>query len=177
MLKSLTIKNFILLKSATLDFTNGFNVLCGETGAGKSIIIKALDSVLGAKVNKEVVFDKNLPCYIEATFVQDGVETVISREISSQSKFRLNGMLSSQEEIKELREALVDIHSQHQTYSYMQPKHHIHLLDDYIIKKSPEFAELLKSYKENYVEFRDVEKKLNLLKENLENYGIKNPLV
>ena len=101
MLKSLTIKNFILLKSATLDFTNGFNVLCGETGAGKSIIIKALDSVLGAKVNKEVVFDKNLPCYIEATFVQDGVETVISREISSQSKFRLNGMLSSQEEIKE----------------------------------------------------------------------------
>ncbi|MBQ7286693.1 MAG: DNA repair protein RecN [Candidatus Gastranaerophilales bacterium] len=169
MLKSLTIKNFILLKSATLDFTNGFNVLCGETGAGKSIIIKALDSVLGAKVNKEVVFDKNLPCYIEATFVQDGVETVISREISSQSKFRLNGMLSSQEEIKELRESLVDIHSQHQTYSYMQPKHHIHLLDDYIIKKSPEFAELLKSYKENYVEFRDVEKKLNLLKENLEN--------
>ena len=44
-------------KEATLNFTNGFNVLCGETGAGKSIIIKALDSVLGAKISKEVVLD------------------------------------------------------------------------------------------------------------------------
>ena len=57
MLKSLTIKNFILLKEATLNFTNGFNVLCGETGAGKSIIIKALDGVLGAKISKEVILN------------------------------------------------------------------------------------------------------------------------
>ncbi len=169
MLKSLTIKNFILLKEATLNFTNGFNVLCGETGAGKSIIIKALDSVLGAKISKEVLLDKDLPCYIEATFENNGIETVISREISSQSKFRLNGMLSSIDEIKELRESLVDIHSQHQTYSYIQPKNHIHLLDDYIIKKSPEFSELLKSHKETYAEFKITEKKLNELKENLQN--------
>ena len=101
MLKSLTIKNFILLKHASLDFTNGFNVLCGETGAGKSIIIKALDSVLGAKINKDVILDKNQPCYIEATFENDGVETVISREISASSKFRLNGIMSSLDEIKD----------------------------------------------------------------------------
>ena len=169
MLKSLTIKNFILLENATLNFTNGFNVLCGETGAGKSIIIKALDSVLGAKISKEVVLNKDLPCYIEAVFENNGEETVISREISTQSKFRLNGMLSNIDEIKELRESLVDIHSQHQTYSYIQPKSHIHLLDNYIIKKSPEFAELLKNYKENYFEFKEVEKKLNNLKENLQN--------
>ncbi|MBR5303372.1 MAG: DNA repair protein RecN [Candidatus Gastranaerophilales bacterium] len=169
MLKSLTIKNFILLKEATLNFTKGFNVLCGETGAGKSIIIKALDSVLGAKINKEVILNKDLPCYIEATFENNGVETIISREISSQSKFRLNGILSSADEIKELRESLVDIHSQHQTYSYIQPKNHIYLLDNYIIKKSPEFFELLKSYKENYLEFKEIEKKLNALRENLEN--------
>ena len=65
MLKSLTIKNFILLKEATLNFTNGFNVLCGETGAGKSIIIKALDSVLGAKITKDVVLNKDIPCYLK----------------------------------------------------------------------------------------------------------------
>ena len=169
MLKSLKIKNFILLKEACLDFTKGFNVLCGETGAGKSIIIKALDSVLGAKVSKEVVLDKQLPCYIEAVFEDKGVETVISREISTQSKFRLNGILSSLDEIKDLRETLVDIHSQHQTYSYIQPKSHIHLLDSYISKKSVEFDELIKNYKENYSEFREVEKKLQNLKENLEN--------
>ena len=169
MLKTLTIKNFILLKEATLNFSNGFNVLCGETGAGKSIIIKALDSVLGAKISKEVVLNKDLPCYIEAVFENDGIETVISREIANQSKFRLNGMLSSIDEIKEIRETLVDIHSQHQTYSYIQPKSHIFLLDNYIIKKSPEFNELLKNYKENYFDFKNIEKKLNALKENLQN--------
>ncbi|MBQ9150277.1 DNA repair protein RecN [bacterium] len=169
MLKSLTIKNFILLENATLNFTKGFNVLCGETGAGKSIIIKALDSVLGAKVSKDVIFNKDLPCYIEAIFENNGEETIVSREISSQSKFRLNGIMTSIDEIKELREKLADIHSQHQTYSYIQPKSHIHLLDNYIIKKSPEFSELLKNYKENYLDFKEIEKKLNSLKENLQN--------
>ena len=55
MLKSLLIKNFILIKEAHLDFKKGFNVLCGETGAGKSIIIKALDIVLGAKADKRKI--------------------------------------------------------------------------------------------------------------------------
>ena len=173
MLKSLTIKNFILLKEAHLDFTNGFNVLCGETGAGKSIIIKALDTVLGAKVNKDVVLNKEIPCYIEAVFENNEAETVISREISAQSKFRLNGILSSLDEIKDLRESLVDIHSQHQTYSYMQSKNHINLLDDYIAKKSPEYfsekvtKEFFENYKENYLEFKEIERKLENLKNNL----------
>ena len=166
MLKSLFIKNFILIKEIRLDFTKGFNVLCGETGAGKSIIIKALDCVLGAKISKEAAYEKDKPIVIEAVFEKNNEEIIISREISSSSKFRLNGILSSLDEIKDLREDLVDIHSQHQTYSYMAQKHHIHLLDDYIIKKSPEYFELLKNYKENYLEFREVEKKLNNLREN-----------
>ena len=150
MLKTLSIKNFILFKEAKLDFSAGFNVLCGETGAGKSIIIKALDCVLGAKISKEMVLAN--PCVIEAVFEQDGIETTISREVSSSSKFRLNGALSSLDEIKELREKLVDIHSQHQTYSYISSKHHINLLDSYIAKKSPEFFELLKMYRQTYFE-------------------------
>ena len=169
MLKSLLIKNFILLNQAELNFTKGFNVLCGETGAGKSIIIKALDCVLGAKITKEMLLDKEKPCYIEATFEDENKEeTTISRQMQSSSKFRLNGEMVSLDEIKTLREKLVDIHSQHQTYSYIQPKNHIKLLDEYIIKKSPEFVELLKSYKETYLEYKDLEKKLKLLKENFE---------
>ncbi|MBQ8476525.1 AAA family ATPase [bacterium] len=66
MLKSILIKNFILLDNVKIDFTKGFNVLCGETGAGKSIIIKALDCVLGAKITKEMLFNKDIPCVIEA---------------------------------------------------------------------------------------------------------------
>jgi len=166
MLKSLLIKNFILLNEANLNFKEGFNILCGETGAGKSIIIKAIDCVLGAKVTKEMILNKNIPCVIEAVFEQNNQETIISREISTSSKFRLNGILSSLDEIKDLRETLIDIHSQHQTYSYIQPKNHINLLDDYIIKKNPEYSELLKTYKETYHDYKETEKKLNNLKEN-----------
>ncbi len=169
MLKSLNIKNFILIEDVTLDFTCGFNVLCGETGAGKSIIIKALDCVLGAKMAKEVILDSTKPCTIEAVFENGGVETTVSRELSSQSKFRLNGILSSIDEIKDIRESLVDIHSQHQTYSYISPKHHINLLDNYIIKKTPEFSDLLSVYKSNYLELKAIEKKLLDLKENFQN--------
>ncbi len=169
MLKSLLIKNFILIEEAFLEFTEGFNVLCGETGAGKSIIIKAIDCVLGAKISKETILNKEKPTLIEATFIINKEETVISREINTQSKFRLNGILSNLEEIKEKREQLVDIHSQHQTYTYMSPKNHIILLDDYVSKKSPEFKEILKTYKETYFEFKETEKKLNFLKENFQN--------
>lgn len=168
MLKSLLIKNFILIDEAFLEFKKGFNVLCGETGAGKSVIIKALDIVLGAKAQKEMILDKTKPSVIEATFDLNGEETVISREISSTSKFRLNGILSNLDEIKEIRETLVDIHSQHQTYTYIQPKNHIILLDSYIIKKSPEFKDILKTCKESYLEYKTLENKLRTLKENSE---------
>lgn len=166
MLKTLLIKNFILIDETFLEFKKGFNVLCGETGAGKSIIIKALDCVLGAKTSKEMILDNQKPALIEAVFDIKGEEVVISREISSTSKFRLNGLLSNLEEIKEKRELLADIHSQHQTYTYIQPKNHIILLDDYIIKKSFEFKEILKAYKETFLEYKEVEKKLKMLKEN-----------
>ena len=169
MLISLLIKNFILLDDVKLDFTKGFNVLCGETGAGKSIIIKALDCVLGAKITKEMILNKDIPCAIEAVFDDNGKETVISRETLSTSKFRLNGMLSNVDEIKELRESLIDIHSQHQTYSYLQSKSHIYLLDNYISKKYPEYNELLETYKNTYLDFIQTQKKLKNLQENLEN--------
>lgn len=168
MLKNLLIKNFILLDDKTINFSNGFNVLCGETGAGKSIIIKALDCVLGAKITKEMILDKIAPCLIEATFEQNGKEIVVSRETLSTSKFRLDGALVTADEIKELRTSLIDIHSQHQTYSYISSKSHLGLLDCYITKKNPEYAELLEQYKNTYSEYKEVERKLKNLKEHFE---------
>ena len=156
MLKSLTIKNFILLKEATLNFTNGFNVLCGETGAGKSILINAIDIAFGAKCGKEVIKTGAEKAVIELTLInqkQDisalfeeygidncGDEIIISREITQTgSRSRVNGCLVNQEFIKLFRELFLDVHSQHQTYSFLQPKYHITLLDSYI--KSPLLAE------------------------------------
>ena len=68
MIKSVLIKNFILIDELFLEFDNGFNVLTGETGAGKSIILKAIDTALGARVSKDVIFDKTKPALIELTF-------------------------------------------------------------------------------------------------------------
>lgn len=162
MIKTLYIKNFILIDEILLDFVEGFNVLLGETGAGKSIIIKAIDTVLGAKTSKEVVKDINKHALIEITFENNGVEKVISREISQTgTKCRIDGALVNLESIKEEREKLIDIHSQFQTYSYIQPKFHIELLDSYIKAKEA-------SYNTNLIEFEEKFKRFSYLKNLLE---------
>lgn len=162
MIKTLYIKNFILIDEILLDFVEGFNVLLGETGAGKSIIIKAIDTVLGAKTSKEVVKDINKHALIEITFENNGVEKVISREISQTgTKCRIDGALVNLESIKEEREKLIDIHSQFQTYSYIQPKFHIELLDSYIKAKEA-------SYNSNLIEFEEKFKRFSYLKNLLE---------
>ena len=178
MIKSVLIKNFILIDELFLEFENGFNVLTGETGAGKSIILKAIDTALGARVSKDVILDKAKPALIELTFSHSKKdkenlrefdlceETVISREISLNSqKCRINGALVNLEALKELREHLVDIHSQNQSYTYVLPKYHIELLDAYCSNIDKCFEKNLAQYKQNYLNLSEICKKINFLKE------------
>ena len=165
MIKSVTVKNYILIDEITLAFDKGFNVFTGETGAGKSIIIGAIDVALGAKVNKEVIKSGAEKAYIEllvelkpdfdkSLFEENGIEIVddellISREISpTTTRSRINGVLVTQDFIKEIREKLLDIHSQHQSYNYIQPKNHIILLDNFAPKSHRENVE---NFKEKYL--------------------------
>ena len=180
MIKSILIKNFILIDELFLEFENGFNVLTGETGAGKSIILKAIDTALGAKVQKDTIFlNKEKPVLIELTFLHSKKdlknlkdfeleeETVISREISQTSqKCRINGALVNLDTVKELREHLVDIHSQNQSYTYVLPKYHIELLDEYCKYRDEEFLDNLAKYENSFKEFSSVSKKLTQLKDN-----------
>ena len=179
MIKSVLIKNFILIDELFLEFEDGFNVLTGETGAGKSIILKAIDTVLGARVQKDVIFDKTKPALIEITFSHSKKEestlkdfdlceeTVISREITQTSqKCRLNGALVNLDYIKELREHLVDIHSQNQSYTYVLPKYHIELLDAYIKSVDEDFTNNLALYADTFRDYTETTKKLTLLREN-----------
>ncbi len=141
MIKSLYIKNFILIDELKLDFEAGFNAICGETGAGKSILIKAIDTVLGAKISKDAIKNgvgEQNTALIEVVLDEpDGLEITISREMTpSTNKFRVDGALVNVEYIKELSEKLIDIHSQHQTYTYLQKKFHIKLLDEFICANS-----------------------------------------
>ncbi|MBE7706330.1 MAG: DNA repair protein RecN [Cyanobacteria bacterium SIG30] len=169
MIKSLYIKNFILIDELFLDFEEGVNVFTGETGAGKTIILRAIDIVFGGKVNREVIKNDNQNALIELSFDDNGQEVIISREISKTgTKPRINGAFVNLDEIKEIREKLIDIHSQHQTYTYLAPKYHIELLDNYIAREDSSFLELLECYKQNYKEYKDVSSKYDFAKNNNE---------
>ncbi len=179
MIKSLFVKDFILIDELMLNFDKGFNVITGETGAGKSIIINAIDIIFGAKTKKDVIKTGKEKAYIELVvfdenksvkelFEQDEIEynsneIIISKEISeTSSRSRVNGVLVSQDFIKSLREKLIDIHTQHQTYTYIQPKFHISLLDSYA---NIEHKTILQEYKQDFKKYQDTLKLYEQAKE------------
>lgn len=167
MIKSIHVKNYILIEDLTVNFDNGLNVITGETGAGKSILINAIDIAFGAKPAKDVVkkgaekalielFIESKNPNIKTLFDENGIDTldeiILSREITStSSRTRVNGTLVNQEFIKSLKEMLIDIHSQHQTYAFLQPKSHIILLDNYA---KDLYGEELQEYKCLYKEYQ-----------------------
>ena len=161
-----------------MDFDPKFNAIIGETGAGKSIIISAIDIAFGAKVSGKDVIKKNEACAnIELTLklnnnfnknilFDNGIsdiddEIILSREITqSSSRCRINGTLVSIDFVKELKTKLLDIHSQHQTYTYMMPKYHIHLLDNFD-KNNHQVA--IKDYKELFIQYQSLNNSLKEL--------------
>ena len=178
MLKSITISDYILIDKWTVDFHEGLNVITGETGAGKSILISAIDNVLGGKCTKDVIKTGSEKAVLELTLSTEnqnvfnilkendieaeGNEFVISREISqTSSKYRIDGLLVNQNLIKEIRNCILDIHSQHQSYTFLQKKYHIKLLDSYA---KTTCAELLEEYSNKYKEYTDLKTKLTALK-------------
>ena len=178
MLSKIFIKNYILIEELELDFAQGLNIITGETGAGKSILINAIDIAFGAKAGKEVIktgADKaiieltitnkkqNLSELFEEYGIDDmGEEIVLSKEITqTASRSRVNGCLVNQEFMRHFREMFLDIHSQHQTYSFLQPKYHIILLDSYAKNNC---GELLENYKTKYADYKALQAKLEELK-------------
>lgn len=173
MLKSLYIKNFALIDELKVTFDRGLNIITGETGSGKSILIGAIDIVFGARASKEIIktgeeralielelsLGKNFPMEILS---ENGLDVdidgvvVLSREITSSStRSRLNGVIVTQNFINDIKEYLIDIHSQHQTYTYIQPKTHVNLLDNY---GNEEHKALLSSFKNLFSELLDTKK-------------------
>ena len=179
MLSKIFIKNYILIDELELDLSNGLNIITGETGAGKSILINAIDIAFGGRAsNKEVIKTGTEKALIEITILnkkQDvsslfeeygienfGEEIILSREITqTSSRARVNGSLVNQEFMKIFREMFLDIHSQHQTYSFLQPKYHITLLDSY---SKNTCGELLNTYRMGYDKYKKMLAELEELK-------------
>ena len=172
MLARLFIKNFILIDELSLEFDKGLNIITGETGAGKSIMINAIDIALGAKASKELIKTGEAKALIELTLSNTtgklnsfyekygidnlGDELVITREITpSGSRIKVNGSMVNQDAVRVLREIFVDIHSQHEMYSFMKPKCHITLLDNYAKATLQPYLDEYKLVWQNYLSLKN----------------------
>ncbi|MBP5477486.1 MAG: DNA repair protein RecN [Paludibacteraceae bacterium] len=116
MLTHLHIQNYALISLLDIDFAEGFSVLTGETGAGKSIILGALALVMGGKADTKTITEGEQRCVIEATFTDNGEELLVRRELNQNGRSRsfVNDEVVSLAELKRLAARLIDIHSQHE---------------------------------------------------------------
>ena len=179
MIKQIKLKNYILIDELCANFDNRLNIITGETGAGKSIILNAIDLVFSSRVSKDVIKTGCDKAVIEITlentkhdlsklFDKNGIdnwgsEIIITKEITQNAvRSRINGTLVNQELLKNLRTLFVDIHSQHQTYTFLQPQYHINLLDSY---GKDDYGQILETYRGKYEKYLE----LNSLLDNAKN--------
>ena len=151
MLLQLNIRNFALIRELCVEFGKGFNILSGETGAGKSILIDTIDYVLGGKFSKDLIRYGEDKTFVEAIFSIDNPELlnvlkeldiddellIISRETTllGKSIIKANGKSVVLSYLKRIREKLLDIHGQHQNQNLLNKSYHILYLDDFIGEK------------------------------------------
>jgi len=178
MLKSLKIKNYALIENIEVSFGKGLNIITGETGAGKSILIGALGMILGERATTETIRKGTKKTIVEAVFDVSNNSTmkklleqnnfdwddelIIRREVSVKGNNRnfVNDTPATLGFIKEIGNLLVDIHGQHEHQSLLRPGTHIKMLDEY-----GNYGELLNEYKEQYQSFETFLRELKELKE------------
>jgi DNA repair protein RecN (Recombination protein N) len=134
MLRFLRIRNLAVIEAVEVEFDSGFNVLTGETGAGKSILVEAVGLLLGARASADLVRTGEAQATIEAIFeASDGRELIVRREISSQGRSRsfINGALATAAALRDLSARLVELHGQHEHQALLDPLAHLPLLDEY----------------------------------------------
>lgn len=139
MLEFLRIRDLALIENIELDFAPGLNVLTGETGAGKSFILKALGFLLGDKLNPEMVRPGGERAQVEGVFLLDGRELVLRRELmadTGRSRLYVNDRLSSQDSVRDLRPSLMVHTSQHEQQRLLQPAWQARLIEGALEDKS-----------------------------------------
>ena len=162
MIKRLELKNIALINHAIIDFEKGLNVLSGETGSGKSVIVDSINFVLGAKADKSMIRYGESECYASVLFDVENNQTVkdileelgcevedeiiISRKftIDSKSTIRVNGLPFTLGMLRQITSVLVDVHGQSEHYSLMKKSEQLNVLDKFSDKQLLDLKELLK---------------------------------
>lgn len=190
MLRELYIKNVAVIDEAIIDFEKGFNVLTGETGAGKSILIDSINMVIGSRSSREIVRTGTERATVSATFEirnekvsqkldelgatdEDGT-IILSRQITADGKStcRCNGVMMPLGSIREIGELLVDIHGQHDNQKIMNKGNHIDFLDAY-----GKYDDVKAKYQEVYFEYKRILKEMKKLLEDNEELARKSDLL
>ena len=185
MLLEISIKNFAIIEAISLNFEKGMTVLTGETGAGKSIIIDAMNMMLGARATTDVIRHGAPKAEIEGLFsvenshalqmifdeqgMELGDEIIIRREIlqNGRSVSRVNGQMVNLSVLRSIGQYLVDIHGQHDQEELMRPQLHIQMLDGF---GDADFLELKQAYQTNFDAYRKMRKQLLEIKKNQEEH-------
>jgi len=177
MLKTLLVQNYALIDTLEIDFHQGLNIITGETGAGKSIILGALGLILGNRAEATVLKDKSKPCVVEGTFnlagyslqdffVDNDIEyadlTTIRRHINPAGKSRafVNELPVTLSILKDLVSQIIDIHSQHQNLLLADGKFQLSVLDSFT-----DNLQQLASYRDSYQKYRSLTSELENIKE------------
>ena len=133
MIDHISIRNFAIIENTEIDLRDGLNVITGETGAGKSIVIEAVSLALGARADSSFIRHGENKAYVELAADIGGEDFVISREVSSTGKniCRINGRLATLSEVQDLAHKIADIHGQYDNQLLLDPAHHLELVDGY----------------------------------------------
>ncbi len=176
MLSNLYIENIAVIEKTNIDFSEGFNVLTGETGAGKSIVIDSINAVLGQRTGKQIIRNSCDKAFVSATFtdvskfvekkasslgfeIEDGM-VILQREMTLQGKnnCRINSRPATVSALKELSSYLVNIHGQSDNAQLMSPTLHLHYID-----ALADDSALLREYREVFGEYEKIKEELETL--------------
>ena len=164
MISTLHIKNIGIIDDLSIDFNEGFNVLTGETGAGKTLIISSLEIIAGGRFSKEMIRKGEEHSLIEVSifypqseYAEDG-NIIVSREIFSNGRntCKINGKLVTVAELKSVMSKIIDIHGQHDNQNLLNNMQHIYYLDGFI---GEELKEIKKEYKEDFNKLNNIKNK------------------
>ena len=177
MLRTLDIENIAVIEKTTVEFSNGLNVLTGETGAGKSIVVDSINAILGERTSKELVRNGADSAYVSAYFediaqpvtdklneldfdVEEDNSLLLTRKISTNGKSicKINGKSATVSMLKEIGSLLVNIHGQHDSQALLNPDFHFNYIDMLISDKS-----IIDEYKSSFRELIAVRRRLKAL--------------